>query len=266
MVKSPFSTKINIIFIIPQNHAKGNRISKIPSTIPKDFAISKNYPSSFSFSVENFDKLCYNKTVDTIPNRSDIFDCEEFHLKQVYILLSRTQTLPSRLIHGMTGGTFTHTSLALIPQTDSFYSYARRTLHNPFNAGMIAENIHTFVFARYPDCHCALYEIEVSDEGYEKMKRLVEEYLKNYKKAKYNFLGTLPLRLGLRMRRRWKLVCSQFVAIALQESGDVTLPKDPYLMLPNDFPKMKGARKIYEGILKDCNFSEASSLSGVPCP
>ena len=194
------------------------------------------------------------------------FDCEEIPLKQVYILLSRTQTLPSRLIHGMTGGTFTHTSLALTPQTDRFYSYARRTLNNPFNAGVIVENIHTFVFARYPDCHCALYEIEVSDEGYEKMKRLIEEYLKNYKKAKYNFLGTLPLRLGIPMRRRWKLVCSQFVAVVLQESGDVPLPKDPYLMLPNDFPKIIGVKKIYDGILKNCNFSAASKTVNISCP
>ena len=185
------------------------------------------------------------------------FDCKERHLKQIYILLSKTQTLPSRLIHRMTGGSFTHASLALTPQTDRFYSYARKTLNNPLNAGLIVEDIHALVFAKYPDCHCSLYAIEVSDEGYEKIKRLLALYLKNRKKAKYNFMGVLPLRLGIRLQRRWRLVCSQFVAIALQESGEITLPKDPYLMLPNDFPAIKGARKIYDGVLKDCNFKEA---------
>lgn len=185
---------------------------------------------------------------------TDIFDWKEYHLKQIYILLSKTETLPSRLIHRTTGGSFTHTSLALTPKTNRFFSYARRTLNNPLNAGLIVEDIHALVFARYPNCHCALYTIEISDEAYEKIKQFISLYLQNYKKAKYNFFGVIPLRFGIRIQRRWRLVCSQFVAIALQESGEIELPKDPYLMLPNDFPQIKGVKKIYDGILKDCNF------------
>ncbi len=176
-------------------------------------------------------------------------------MKQIYILLSKTETLPSRLIHSMTGGAYTHASIALVPQTDRFYSYARRTVRNPLNAGIIKENTNELIFALYPHCRCTLYSIEVSDEGYQKIKDCMRHYWRNYRRAKYNFLGAIPLRLGIKIERKYKLVCSQFVAIALKASGEIRLPKDPYLMLPNDFQSIEGMKLIYDGSLKECNFN-----------
>ena len=177
---------------------------------------------------------------------------KEFILKTIYILLTRTGTLPARIIHIFKGGTFTHTSLSLKPSTDCLYSYARRKIKNPFKAGLITENIHTEVFAQYPDCHCAMYALKVSDEAYENMKKEITFFFDNYKKAKYNFLGLIPLAIGIRIRRKFRLTCSQFVAIILEKSREIELPKDPYLMLPNDFPHICGIELIYDGLLKDC--------------
>lgn len=185
-------------------------------------------------------------------------------MKHLYILLSRTGTLPARMIHGITKGTFSHSSLALSPQTDRFYSYARRTLHNPLNAGIIVEDIHSFVFARYPHCHCALLAIEVSDEAHAKTEACILRHLRHYRKAKYNFLGALPLRMGIRVPRKFKLVCSQFVARALEESGEIRLPKDPYLMLPDDFLRIEGVRVIYDGELQNCRFDEKKTANFAP--
>ena len=175
-------------------------------------------------------------------------------MKTIYILLAKTGTIPSRFIHTFTRGAFTHASLALTPETDRFYSYGRRVLRNLFNAGLIVEDIHGFVFARYPNCHCALYSLEVSDEAHEKMVQTVQEHLKNYEKATYNFLGVIPLRMGIRIPRKYKLVCSQFVARVLASANEIELPKDPYLMLPNDFLKIQNIQQIYEGPLKSCRF------------
>ena len=175
-------------------------------------------------------------------------------MKQVYVMLTRTDTVPSSVIRKVTPGTYTHTSVALVPKTDGFYSYARRKLHNFFNAGIVQENIHTFVFAQYPNCKCILLSLDVSDEGYEKMQQTIEYYWSHYKKARYNFLGVIPIRLGIRIPRKMHFVCSQFVAVTLNASGEITLPKDPFLMMPNDFLKIEGIRTVYEGPLKDCHF------------
>ena len=182
-------------------------------------------------------------------------------MKKIYILLSRTGTVPSRIIHGIKGGRFTHTSISLTPTTDCLYSFARRKIRNPFIAGLIKENIHTEVFAQYPNCSCAMYSLEVSDEAYEKIKRQITFFFKNYKKAKYNFLGMIPLAMGIKIKRRFKLTCSQFVAVAIESSGEVKLPKDPFLMLPNDFMKIDGIKLEYEGVLKDCQIASNTKVS-----
>lgn len=180
-------------------------------------------------------------------------------MKQVYILLSRTGTIPSRLIYRLTRGAFTHASLAMLPSTDRFFSYARRKLNRPFYAGFKEENLHTHIFGKYPDSPCALFSLSVSDEGYDRMKKELGRYIENYDTATYNFLGMLPLRMGIPIRRGMKLTCSQFVALMLSVSGDVSLPKNPYAMLPGDFLKLSGLTKLYEGTIADCAFPSLAS-------
>ncbi len=173
-------------------------------------------------------------------------------MKKLYVLLSRTDTVPARFIRMFAKGEFSHASVSLYPRTDCFYSYARRHINNPMFAGFISEDVHTKVFARYPYAHCAVYEIEVSDEGYERAKSLIRYLRANKKEATYSFLGALTVKLGLKIKRKNKFTCSQFTAFLLHYTKDVKLPKDPYLMLPNDFAKIRGAKLIYDGALKDC--------------
>ena len=182
-------------------------------------------------------------------------------MKKIYILLTKTGTVPARTIHFFKGGDFTHTSLSMTPAVDHFYSYARRNIKNPFNAGLIVENIHTEVFAMYPTCHCALYSIEVTDNAYQKMQSEIDLYFENYKKAKYNFLGLIPLALGIKIRRKFKLTCSQFVALILEKSGEIELPKNPYLMLPTDFLSISTINLVYDGILNDCKICETEFIN-----
>lgn len=177
-------------------------------------------------------------------------------MKKIYFLLTRTQTVPARVIRMVKGGIYSHVSLSLTTETDRFYSYARRKLHNFLIGGIKVEDIHKDIFALYPDSICALYEITVSDEAYDKVKDEVDKYFANYKHATYNFLGTLLLTVGIKYNRGYKLTCSQFVAVMLHASGEIELPKDPYLMIPNDFLCIPCSRIIYEGPLKDCHFPE----------
>lgn len=182
-------------------------------------------------------------------------------MKEIYILLSKTGTIPSRLIHTIQRGEYTHASFSLTPTTDRFYSFARRSLHNFLNAGFFVEDIHTHVFAKYPDCDCGLYSLEISDEAYERLSKIVTMMIENEDRFDYNFFGLLPAKLGIKMYRKYHYTCSQFVATALYRSGDVKLPKDPSLMMPNDFLLIDGIKEIYSGKIKDCKFPVHKSVA-----
>ena len=179
-------------------------------------------------------------------------------MKTVYVLLSKTGTVTSKIVDIFANGEYTHTSLALVPSTDSFYSYARRRLYNFLIGGIFRENTNTFVFARFPNCRCSLFELDVSDESYDAIKAHIDWLMDNYDTATYNLLGVVPQRLGIVWKREKKFTCSQFVAVALSKAPEIEFPKDPYLMLPRDFVNVKGMRKIYDGPIKDCNFSGAT--------
>ena len=173
-------------------------------------------------------------------------------MKKIFILLSRTNTIPARFIRTLTVGEFSHVSISLLPRTDTFYSYARRKIKNPLFSGLVSENIHTKVFAKYPDTHCAVYSLNVSDEGYNKARHIIKTFTKNKDKATYSFLGAAAMRIGIKVKRKYKYTCSQFAAFLLNSTGDISLPKDPSLMLPNDFIKIPSIELIYDGPLKDC--------------
>lgn len=176
-------------------------------------------------------------------------------MKKIYILLSRTQTLPSRAIHSILGGRFTHVSIAIRPVTDEFYSFARRTLNNPFNAGFIVENVHTHVFSKYPNCQCAVFSLDVDEETYEKIRKILNHFYDNIEQFNYNFLGLIPAKLGIKLHRKHHFTCSQFVATVLQKAQAVKLPKEASLMMPNDFLKITKLVKVYSGRLGDCKIS-----------
>ena len=89
----------------------------------------------------------------------------------VYILLTRTDTLFARLLHGMGGNRYTHASLALDRDLGRMYSFARR--YEPFMlpGGFIRENIHAGVFGRCGGADSLLLELPVSRATYEAIER-----------------------------------------------------------------------------------------------
>ena len=49
--------------------------------------------------------------------------------RYIYVLLSRTHTMPARLIRLFTGEPYSHTSIALDIELKSLYSFARKHIH-----------------------------------------------------------------------------------------------------------------------------------------
>ena len=119
---------------------------------------------------------------------------------------------------------------------------------------MIAENTKTFVFERYKNGYCELYELEVSDEAYAKISNVINDHYSHYDKCKYNFIGVFLMLFGIKAELKYKMTCSQFVASALHRSESISLPKHYSLMRPNDFMKIDGIRMIYSGTIGECHF------------
>lgn len=174
-------------------------------------------------------------------------------MRTLYVLLTRTHSLPSRLIHAATGDGFTHVSIALDRDLTALYSFARKYARTPLPAGLVRENLHEAIYARSGRSLCALYKIDVSDAQFYTVQAKIASMLSAKKAYRYNLLGVLLCKLDLAYERRHHMFCSQFVASLLADADIITLPRPASLMHPVDFIDMPGLVRCYEGPLSACD-------------
>ena len=65
-------------------------------------------------------------------------------MKSVYILLSRSGTVYSHIVHLVTGGGYTHASLALGRGAERIYSFSRKYAHMPLPSPLVREDVLAF--------------------------------------------------------------------------------------------------------------------------
>ena len=92
-------------------------------------------------------------------------------MKTIYILLTRSGTLLSKLVYSVTGANYTHASLAFDEDLSCLYSSTRKNGYTMFPAGPSREYLDRGVFRLRPEVPCALYALEVSEEAYIRARR-----------------------------------------------------------------------------------------------
>src|SRR4051794_27373892 len=91
--------------------------------------------------------------------------------KKIYLLLTDTGTILTRLIKAYTKTPYNHVSIGFDPHLSEVYSFGRKTVHNPFIGGFVKEDVHSVLFQQ---ADCALYSLSVSDHQIEKMHRYIQ--------------------------------------------------------------------------------------------
>lgn len=169
--------------------------------------------------------------------------------KYIYVLLSRTHTVPARLIRMFTREPYSHTSIALDIELKDMYSFARKHIYNPFNCGFIDENIETGIFGRDKNISCSVYAVPVTEEQYEAVKKELSVFIKNREEYSYNYTGLFTIMFGKNVEDGKHFFCSQFVSHIFYKSGIKLFAKEDGLIKPYDFHVRLKDRRIYKGKL-----------------
>lgn len=170
-------------------------------------------------------------------------------MKTIYILLTRSNTYISRIIHLATDDAYTHVSISFDEDLQPLYSFSRKYVNSPLPAGLKMEPLHQGFFKRHSQIPCALYSLEASDDVYDTAKVQVAQMMKEAPKYRFNLIGLLLCRMGIPFHRKERYFCSEFVSEVLKQSKALTLPKDTSLMRPNDYTKIPLLRCQFEGRL-----------------
>lgn len=185
--------------------------------------------------------------------------------KSIYILLTKSDTCISKIINLTTADRYTHVSLSFDESLQPLYSFARKYVHFPLPAGLRQEPLDAGFFKRYSYIPCALYELKVTEDVYNRAKRQVERMMKRQKEYRFSVLGLILCRLSIPFHRKHFYFCSEFVGSILEESNALSLPKAPSLMRPNDYSKFSDMSCKFEGrlntLIQELNFSKVPVYS-----
>ena len=169
----------------------------------------------------------------------------------IYIVLSKTQTFPSRVIKMWTKEPYAHTSLAFDLELNEMYSFARKRLHNPFYCGFIREDIESGVFGRDVETTCLVLRLWVTANQHKKIRRTVDQFKRNKNSYKYNYLGIAGVVFNKSVERKYNYFCSQFVYTVLDRAEVDLFKKKSGLVRPEDFRVWEEPEVIYEGKLNE---------------
>lgn len=119
--------------------------------------------------------------------------------KRVYILLTDTGTVFTKLIKLYTKKPYNHASISFDSELSEVYSFGRKTARNPFIGGFVKEDIRKGLFKQ---ADCAIYSFTVSEVQMQKINRYIKEIEAQKENYRYNFLGLFGFLLNKPIKRK----------------------------------------------------------------
>lgn len=176
---------------------------------------------------------------------------------KIYIVLTQSYTILSRLIKFVTKDKYSHISISFDKSCKNMYSIGRKYTHCPFIGEYKIESIYDGVFKLNINSEILIYELEVTKSQYNNIIELLNKYGKTCKG--YNFIGLLLAMFNKKINRK-KYYCSEFIYKVLSDESVNIFPKTDSIVKPMDFKKIKGLKKIYEGKIVDYKLKNCKSL------
>ena len=175
-------------------------------------------------------------------------------MKQIYVVLTHTGTLLSRIIKCYTKDEFSHCSISLDIELKEMYSFGRLNPYNAFWGGFVHEYINKGTFKRFYKTKAAIYSLDVTEEQYEKIRNNIIKIQKNKKEYKFNILGLFAAGFHKKIGEEHSFYCAEFVKYVIENAGINTgLPE---VVKPEDFKSMKELIEIYSGLLSQYKCSK----------
>lgn len=174
--------------------------------------------------------------------------------RKLLLLLTRFPGAGSRAVGLLTWSYYTHASIGLEEDPNTFYSFVCK--------GFIVEKINRYLKPDRPPFPCTLYELEVSEETYQEVKRLLQHFVEQKDELHYSRLGVALSILRIPYRRKGCYFCSQFVAEVLWRSRAAQLKKSSALYLPRDLHQIHGIKIRFCGNL----LHMLNQMAPVLCP
>lgn len=170
-------------------------------------------------------------------------------MKKIYIVLTYTGSVLSRIIRLYTGKEYSHVSISLDENLESMYSFGRINAYNPFFAGFVQESPKFGTFKRFNKAITKIYSLEVSNKDYDIIKNIIDDFNSKKDVYRFNMLGLTAVMFNQRIKRKNHYYCAEFVKYVFDNTSlKIDIPE---IARPMDFDKIKGTEEVYKGYLSE---------------
>ena len=159
--------------------------------------------------------------------------------KKIYILLTKFGDIRGRILSAVTGSYYTHASLGLEEDPNTFYSFVLK--------GFRIEKLSRYLKPGRDPYPVRLYEIKVSEKTYQTIRENIKWFVAYKSRMHYTTFGLALSVLRIPYQRKFAYFCSQFVAHVLQKGGIVPSHHRPALYLPQDLSDVPGTTLLFSG-------------------
>lgn len=172
-------------------------------------------------------------------------------MADIYVILTQSGSLTSKLLRKITKDEFTHSSLAFDPSLNEMYSFARRYRSIPFYAGFVKESKDTGMLKKYKSSNIQIIKLQIDTEKLQELQNTIKDMYIARKSYKYSFKGVLAAYFGKEYKREKYYYCSEFVKKMLVDSNVVDKSALPPVTKPIDFQKLENKEVVYAGPLDE---------------
>lgn len=180
----------------------------------------------------------------------------------IYVLLTDTGTMFTKMVKRFTSAPYNHASLALDAGLNELFSFGRKQATNPWIAGFVEEDVYDGTYRHFPNTRCALLRLKVSTHQQQEAIRIIRSFQQEKNSYRYNLIGLLFVLMNLDIEFKKAFFCSQFVAETLRNIGIKLWERPSTLVSPHDFLLHPEFEVVYEGLLYDYPLLDHSRLVG----
>lgn len=136
--------------------------------------------------------------------------------RELYILVSQTNTGIARLIRSVSGYPYNHVSVTLDPSLRRWYSFARYVQDAPLFGGLVSESVERLCDPD-GDIQIRAYRVEIPEQKAKELERLLENAGKPESGLIYNHFDAVACACGFRLPLPSCHTCLSFACEILEQ-------------------------------------------------
>ena len=167
----------------------------------------------------------------------------------VFIILMHSGTPMATVVKMVSRAEYSHCCIAFNPELKPHYSFGLKKLGlnplHPESIGFTAQNPKDPLYKKYKNTKYSVYVMYVTPKQYGDMQRVLQGFIDNKDKLRYDFVNLISVWLGIQSEESEKWFCSKFIAKVID--AGYKLGKVPSLWMPMDFADLKNVSLCAQG-------------------